>query len=167
MKNTTRINPKNPTKVRILDNIITDLHNYYQKPKCLDPIDPDREDGKPSDHLTVICEPIDVINNITNRQKRTIILRPIMDSGIKQFSDWIKNHAWEKIVETDLVDEKVEELYSSVSEKVVEYFPEKILKFTSNDSPWCNEKVKNLKRLKGREYNKHRASKKWYELDRK
>ena len=90
-----------------------------------------------------------------------------MDSGLNQFSEWIKKHSWNTIVEIFLVDEKVEQLYALVNQKVDECFPQKTLKFTSDDSPWCNDKVKNLKRLKGREYNKHRASQKWLELDRK
>ena len=34
----TRINVKNPSKSTKLDNIITDLHKWYQEPKCLPPI---------------------------------------------------------------------------------------------------------------------------------
>ena len=125
VKNPTRINPKNPSKIRILDNIITDLHSYYQEPKCLAPIDPDKEDGKPSDHLTVICEPRDAVNNITNRKKRTIILRPIMESGFNLFGEWIKNETWDQNIETQSVDEKVKKLFKSVLTKVNECFPEK------------------------------------------
>ena len=43
-------------------------------------------------------------------------------------------------------------------------FPEKQIQVTSDDSPWCTDKVKNLKRTKCREYNKHRKSSKWLEL---
>ena len=56
-------------------------------------------------------------------------------------------------------------LYKSISEKVDIFFPVKEKKFTSDDSPWCSEKVKQLKRLKGREYNKHRVSQKWKDLN--
>ena len=55
-------------------------------------------------------------------------------------------------------------LYCSVSEKVNIFFPLKNIKFSSDDSPWCSERIKKLKRLKGREYNKHRSSKKWSDL---
>ena len=48
----------------ILDNIITDLPNFYQAPICLPPLDADPgSGGKPSDHLIVIFEPIGVLNN--------------------------------------------------------------------------------------------------------
>ena len=45
--------------------------------------------------------------------------------------------------------------------------PLKTIKVTSDDSPWCNNKVKTLKRLKCREFNKHRSSVKWKDLNDK
>ena len=46
-------------------------------------------------------------------------------------------------------------------------FLKKTLKFASYDSPWVNEKVKTLKRLKGQEYNNNRSSKKFFQLNEK
>ena len=37
VKTPTRLNLKNPSKSSTLDNIISDLHKWYQKPKCLPP----------------------------------------------------------------------------------------------------------------------------------
>ena len=66
VKKPTRLNPDN-----ILDNIITDMAKWYQEPKCLAPLDADEgSGGKPSDHLTVVMEPIDAINNKPARSKR-------------------------------------------------------------------------------------------------
>ena len=39
------------------------------------------------------------------------------------------------------------------------------LKIRSDDSPWCNDRVKKLKRLKSRDFNKHRSSQKWNNLN--
>ena len=166
VRSPTRINHKNLAKSSILDNIITDLNNWYQEPKCLPPIEPDSSTGKPSDHLMVIWEPLNVINNIPTRHVRKITLRPITDSGIKLFGLWIKDQEWTQINETHDVDHKVELLTSSVMEKVRQFFPEKLTKVTSDDAPWCSPKVKKLKRLKGREFNKHRSSIKWANLDK-
>ena len=69
IKKPTRINPKNPQKSSILDNIITDMHKWYQTPECLPPISADKGQGKPSDHLTVVIKPISVINNLPLRRK--------------------------------------------------------------------------------------------------
>ena len=82
------------------------------------------------------------------------------------FSLWIKDQEWTEINETHDVDHKVELLTSSVMEKVRQFFPEKLTKVTSDDAPWCSPKVRKLKLLKGREFNKHRSSIKWANLDK-
>ena len=38
---------------------------------------------------------------------------------------------------------------------------------SSDDEPYFNEKLKIMKRRKCREYNKHRRSEKWYEMQNK
>ena len=59
VQNPTRMNPP-----RILDPIITTLSNYYQLPQCLSPLEADHDsNGKPSDHMMVVMEPISVMNN--------------------------------------------------------------------------------------------------------
>ena len=51
--------------------------------------------------------------------------------------------------------------------KCNEFLPEKIRKVSSDDQPFCSEKMKRLKRKKSREYRKHRKSIKWLELNKK
>ena len=157
----TRINHKNPSKSSVLDNIITDLHTFYQEPKCLAPIDSDDENGKPSDHLTVVFEPIDTINNTPLRQTRKITIRPITESGLKMLGLWIKAQDWSQNKETQDINHKVKLLHETLQKQIQNCFKLKKLKVSTDDSPWCNEKVKRLKRLKSREFNKHRSSKKW------
>ena len=78
---------------------------------------------------------------------------------------WIGSQTWTQISKTSCVNEKVSIFHDTVINKVKDCFPQKNLKFTSDDSPWCNKKVKKLKRLKGREFNKHRSSTKWFNLN--
>ena len=94
VKKHTRINHKNPSKSKTIANIITDLHNWHQEPLCLPPIEPDSDKDKASDHLTVICEPINVINNIPLRHTQKVKLRPITDSGKHLFKLGIKERKW-------------------------------------------------------------------------
>ena len=77
----------------------------------------------------------------------------------------IRKQSWEQIKNTHSVNMKAEMLHQTVMNKVSLCFPEKNIKVTSDDSPWCNEKVKKLKRLKAREYRKHRSSTKWKSLN--
>ena len=52
-------------------------------------------------------------------------------------------------------------------EKINEVLPVKTIKVSDDDQPWCNEEVKNTKRLKQREYKKHRRSDKYFILSKK
>ena len=128
VKKPTRINHENPSKNSILDNIITDLHTFYQEPRCLPPIDPDCEKGKPSDHLTVVFTPINVINNTPLRKTKTITRRPITDSGLQMYSLWINRQDWKANKETYDVNIKVETLQNMLLENFHKCFPEKISK---------------------------------------
>ena len=73
VRNPTRLNPD-----RILDNIVTDMSNWYQSPECLPPLDADLgSGGKPSDHLIVVMESISEINNKPARVQREVTIRPL------------------------------------------------------------------------------------------
>ena len=52
-------------------------------------------------------------------------------------------------------------------DKVDEFLPQKQRKVSSDDQPFCTEEMKRLKRLKAREYHKHRRSLKWWDLNEK
>ena len=78
---------------------------------------------------------------------------------------WIEEQTWEPIRETHDVNTKTRLLFQILRENVASCFPQKVSKHTSDDSPWVNDQVKKLKRLKGREYNKHRKSAKWTKMD--
>ena len=117
---------------------------------------------KPSDNLTVICEPINVINNIPLRHTRKVTLRPITDSGKHLFKLWIKERKWDHIKEASSIDTKVYILHNELINKVKEVFPKKkTLTITSDDSPWCNDRVTKRKRLKSPQFNKHCSSQKF------
>ena len=167
VKKPTRMNQKNPQKSSILDNIITDLHKWYQEPKCLPAIAADPGKGKPSDHLTVLYLPINVINNLAQRSNRRITVRPITQSGIQLFGLWIKSQSWEAAKETCDVNKKTEYVFDLLKKQALRCLPTKIIKVSSDDSPWVNEHVKNMKRSKCREYKKNRKSKKWQSLQDK
>ena len=161
--NPTRLNPD-----KILDNIITDLSKFYQIPECLPPLDADENSGgKPSDHKIVIMQPISVVDNKPARITREIVVRPMKQSGIDLFKYWLDNQSWKEVIEADTVDKKSEIFQNMLLEKLEEYLPTKKRKACTADQPFCTEEVKRLKRLKSREFSKHRKSIKWRELNRR
>ena len=60
---------------------------------------------------------------------------------------------------------KAEIFQSLLLTKLEQYLPSKIRKVSSDDQPFCTEKMKKLKRLKSREFNKNRRSIKWTKLN--
>ena len=163
MTKPTRLNPKNRSKISILDNIIPVLHKFYQDPKCLAPIDAGKNSGKHSHHLSRVWEPVNVINNKPFRKTKQISVWPITESGLKLFGLWLENKDWSEIEETHDSNTKVNSFTSDILLHVKRYLPIKSIKIASDGLHWCNEKVKNLKRLKCSEYNNQRHSPKWVE----
>ena len=99
----TRINHKNSKKSSILDNIITDLHKWYQKPILLPPIAADPGQGKPSDHLTVVYKPLTPLMNKSNRKVKSIEVRPLKEIGLELLKVWLENQNWEEIKKKHLL----------------------------------------------------------------
>ena len=51
-------------------------------------------------------------------------------------------------------------------EKVNLYFPEKTLNINENDQPWVDSPLLRVDKLRKREYNKRKKSKKWKNMDK-
>ena len=163
VKKPTRLNPDN-----ILDNIITDLSSWYQEPICLPPIDADiGSRGKSSDHLTVVMELVTNFDNRASRTEKKVEFRPIKQSGVDLFEKWINDQSWSEIFEAETVDEKAEIFQQMLMYQIERFFPKVKRNVSSDDQPFCTEKIKRLKRQKAREYRKSRKSNKWFELNKK
>ena len=110
-------------------------------------------------------EPLSVINNKPARISREVQVRPIKQSGVDLFSFWIRNQNWSEVLSAETVDEKSEILQNLLLSKCNEFLPLKKRKISSDDQPFCTEEMKRIKRLKTREFHKHRRSIKWRELN--
>ena len=70
-----------------------DMPNWYQTPSCLPALDADEgTGGKASDHLIVLMKPISTFSNKSARSTREIRVRPMKQSGIELFKNWIKKN---------------------------------------------------------------------------
>ena len=81
------------------------------------------------------------------------------------FNLWLEEKDWKLTEEAHSVNQKIEIFNTTVLNHVDKCFPKKVIKVTSDDSPWCNSKIRRLKRIKGREYTKNRRSEKWVKMD--
>ena len=120
----TRLNPD-----RVLDNIIKDLPKWYQTPECLPTLEADPgSGGKQSDHLIITMTPTCTINNKTARTARVINVRPMKQSGIDLFGEWLNKQTWKEVLEAETLDEKAEMLQNMLVDKFDEFL-------SHNDSP--------------------------------
>ena len=123
-------------------------------------VDEDK-DGKDSDHNIVILPPIKMSDN-RKRIKKPIITRPLPESGIEQFSQFISGHSWEEVLAEQ--DMKVEKFHQTLRLKLDECFPEKTVMVSYLDKKWMTPQLKNLNRKVKREFYKRRKSPKWKKL---
>ena len=150
---------KNPDAT--LENIISTLEYFYISPYTITPLENDEDkSGKPSDHLPVVFKPMSC--NETRRLKyRTVKYRPVTESGLKHFGDWLETQTWSEILESETAHVKAERFQSMLIAQLDISLPEKVIKINENDKPWVNQKIKKLDRKCKREYSKHKKSKKW------
>ena len=125
---------KNPDA--ILENIISTLEYFYLPPFTISPLENDQDkNGKPSDHLPVVFKPVHSLEN-TKMKYRIIKFRPLPQSGIDNFGEWIKNQSWSEIYEQKNAHLKAEKLQSMLLTQLNISLPEKTLKVNENDFPW-------------------------------
>ena len=160
VQNPTRLNPP-----AILDPIIMTLSQYYQIPVCLPPLGSDSGKSE-SDHLTVVSEPLSVLQNKPARTKRQVRVRRMPESGQSKFNNWISQHNWSELISTKSGHDKATILQNTLLEKLNLFMPEKIMTFSSDDQPFFTPELKTLNKRKRQEYRRHRRSHKWKALNK-
>ena len=151
---------------KILDVICTNLAHFYQTPSILPPLAPDRPDrAAPSDHLGVQAMPI-TNGHIPVTKKIVKYVRPLPDSAILSFKQKFALVDFELALQHLPVDQMVSTYQKLTNDLVAASFPEKKVIVYEDDKPWYNEKLRELKRQRLREYTKHGKSVKYAQLHR-
>ena len=159
--NVTRLNPP-----RILDPIMTTLGQYYQKPEVLPPLDQDPDkNGKPSDHKIVKMKPINTVENKATRTKRTVTFRPMPESGVTKMKQWASGEDWSSVTNAISAHDKASNLQSTLLKALDQCLPTKTVNFSNDDSPWITPQIKGEIRKRQREFQKHRQSQKYKEIN--
>ena len=162
VRDPTRLNPP-----AILDPVITTLPNCYQVPECLSPLDPDENShGKRSDHRIVLVKPISEFENVSARVYRQVKVRPITETGIKKMKSFMIDQTWSEVYAVESAHQKAENFHLILEKSLESCFPMKMRKFSNNDQPWMNCKLKDLDRKRRRVYRKERRSESWKSLNK-
>ena len=121
--------------------------------------------GKQSDHRIVLMKPINEINNQSARHTRVIKSRPITQSGIDKMRSWLMDENWKNVYEAETSHLKAEHFQNTLMDKFNIFFPEKTIRYNSDDAPWMTQKLKKLDRRRKRIYRVERKSEKWKSLN--
>ena len=159
---------RNTHKDKILDIILTNLHQFYKVPFIAPPVTPDDpSSAKPSDHSIPIAVPLSDNEFCQTREYQTKTVRPLPDENIEKFGNWIKNEKWEQITGLINPTEQVRELEQIFQEKLDAFCPEKNIKYSNCDLPFITSDIKYCDRRVKREYRKHGRSEKYLNLKEK
>ena len=154
-------------KSKILDIIITNLHQYYQVPIIVPPVQPDDPvRGVPSDHSVPLAIPVTTAHH-TTREYKTVTVRPLPESGILEFKNWLSQVDWKHSLELPSPTRQVENFEKILESKLNLIFPLKTVKFSPTDKPFITAEIKKLDRKKKTEYRKHGKSVKYVALKNK
>ena len=153
-------------KNEILDIILTNLHPYYGTPVILPPVHPDVPgQGVPSDHSVPLAVPHTDPARAPVRYYKTITSRPLPDSKLRNFGQWITEETWD-CVDAGEGDPSVQvrNFDDIIKKKLDLYIPQKTVKIGIQDKPFMTSELKKLKRLRMREYAKNGKSDRYESL---
>ena len=127
----------------ILDVIIMNTFAFYNSAFIAPPIQPD--------------DP---------RSYRTITYRPLPESSLNNFGEWIVNQGWEGLKGKLTPTQQAKEFENITMNKLNQFCPTKSVRISSQDKPWVCAELKHLHRLKSREYNKRGKTEKYRTLSK-
>ena len=117
----------------------------------------------PSDHCGVVATPCTGSKQQGYRTKIKKKIRPLPESLLQTFETELMSKNFD--LHSDLsVDEMVNRFQNITNDLLCQTFPEKVIIISPEDKPWFTEGLRNLKRRRLREYNKHGRSEKYLQL---
>ena len=127
-----------------LDLIITDLSQQYLSPRSLPPM------GR-STHRAILWTPTPTTSR--PRSAVTTTHRPMPDSAMREFGQWVTQHQWTEVLEEEDVHTKWQNYVSTTTEAFHHYFPAKsVTVHHPSDAPWMTPKIKRLMRQRNWAY---------------
>ena len=125
-----------------------------------------RSQGAPSDHLMVVLSPVTNFQDKRGRQVRDIEFRPISDDGFQAMSAALDAWDWNYLGNFQSANEQMTAFQEALFGIYDRCFPLKRRKVFSETEPYFTDKLSRLKRIKLREFTKHRNSRKFQSLNK-
>ena len=108
------------------------LSGYYKSPIIAPPLLPDDPTkAKPSDHSVPVCIPHTDRYKPASRNYRTMKYRPMPESSVRKFGEWIVTQEWDCLKGNMTPTEQSVVFEQLMSDKLNQFCPEKELKLSS------------------------------------
>ena len=134
------------------------MQNYYHVPDGFSPIGA-------SDHSTVVWTPKSKLKSSNASSSR--VIRPMKDSSIREFGQWIVKHDWSEVYDKPDTVSKCNAFYKSLNKAIDKHLPTKTIKLHSKDKPWMRSYIKSLICERQQVFHKEHRSVKWKRLRNK
>ena len=117
------------TSGKVLDILLTNMSNLYCVPIITPPVLPDNPlVGVPSDHSTPVAVPLATDTLQQTREYVVKVTRPLPESGILEFGEWLCSEEWAGLSEQADPTEQGLMFEKTVQQKLDVIFPTKTLK---------------------------------------
>ena len=90
------------------------------------------------DHNIAVLPPI-TVNTGSKPVKKPVVTRPLPQSGVDQFGQFISTHSWEEVLGEQNIDMKVENFHNTLRTNLDECFPEKTVMVSYLDKKWMTD----------------------------
>ena len=127
---------EDPTRgSNILDLVFTDISALFETPRNMAPIGT-------SDHATVFVA--SKVHAPKKKVTRKVNVRPLKESSLQAFDDYLKQIDWSPVFFENHVDNKVNIFLELTCNMIDTFFPTKSVKVHDEDKPFLTGKIKKL-----------------------
>ena len=96
-----------------------------------------------SDHNSIMWFPLKIKPKLPNTT-RYVFNRPMTDSAIRAFGQWISSYDWPEVTEDVDVNVRCGSFYSTLNNAINIYFPVRKVLLHFRDKPWMTGEIKSL-----------------------
>ncbi|XP_063887196.1 uncharacterized protein LOC135114899 isoform X1 [Scylla paramamosain] len=97
-----------------------------------------------STHLSILWSPTPTTS--TPRSAVTRTHRPMPDSAMREFGQWVTQHPWTEVLDEEDVHVKWQNYVATTTAAFHHYFPAKSVTTHPSDAPWMTPRIKRLMR---------------------
>ena len=142
------------------------MGQYYSVPYIAPAVQPDDPaSGVPSDHDMAVAEPLAGAGTTHTREYRVKTSRPMPDSSVRLFGQWIQGIQWDELLTGDMTPtQQAETMEKMFSDKVDNLFPVRSCRVSNSDLPYITAEIKKLDKYVKKEYKLKGKSEKYLKL---